>query len=101
MEAGAPKEQPLRGARQRASDQTATRHGPTRYGVVASLRIIPRHRPSTHARTRPVQDASDVVFGAFDGIIIGRSVTWHGRHFFSMTPTVVPGGGGAMVMTQF
>ena len=45
--------------------------------------------------------ASDVVFGAFDGIIIGRSVTWHGRHFFSMTPTVVPGGGGAMVMAQF
>jgi len=45
--------------------------------------------------------ASDVAFGAFDGIIIGRSVTWHGRHNFVMTPTVVPGGGGMMVLKQF
>ena len=40
--------------------------------------------------------ASDVVFGATDGIIIGRSVTWHGRHFYAM-PTMVPGGAGLMV----
>ena len=37
--------------------------------------------------------ASDVVFGAAAGIVIGRSVTWHGRNFYgSVMP--VPGGGG-------
>ena len=40
--------------------------------------------------------ASDVVFGATDGIIIGRAVTWHGRHFYAM-PTMVPRGAGLMV----
>jgi membrane-associated phospholipid phosphatase len=40
--------------------------------------------------------ASDVAFGAADGIIIGRAVTWHGRHFYAM-PTMVPGGGALMV----
>lgn len=40
--------------------------------------------------------ASDVAFGAADGIIIGRSVTWHGRNFYGR-PIVVPGGGGVMV----
>ncbi len=39
--------------------------------------------------------ASDVVFGAATGIVIGRSVTWHGRNFYgSVMP--VPGGGGIM-----
>jgi hypothetical protein len=36
------------------------------------------------------------VFGATDGVIIGRSVTWHGRNFYAM-PTIVPGGAGMMV----
>lgn len=37
--------------------------------------------------------ASDVIFGAANGIIIGRSVTWHGRNFWgSVTPVPVPGG---------
>jgi membrane-associated phospholipid phosphatase len=40
--------------------------------------------------------ASDVAFGATDGIIIGRAVTWHGRHFYAM-PTMVPKGAGLMV----
>lgn len=40
--------------------------------------------------------ASDVAFGAADGIIIGRAVTWHGRHYYAM-PTMVPGGAGLMV----
>ena len=41
--------------------------------------------------------ASDVVFGAFDGIIIGRSVTWHGRNFYA-SPMLLPHGGkGIMV----
>jgi hypothetical protein len=28
--------------------------------------------------------ASDVAFGAATGIIIGRSVTWHGRNFYGI-----------------
>jgi PAP2 superfamily protein len=34
--------------------------------------------------------ASDVVAGAAEGIIIGRSVTWHGRNFYGI-PDVAPG----------
>ena len=37
--------------------------------------------------------ASDVVFGAAMGIVVGRSVTFHGRNFYA-SPLVVPGGGG-------
>ena len=40
--------------------------------------------------------ASDVIFGAATGIVIGRSVTWHGRSFYgSLMP--VPGGAGIMI----
>jgi len=34
---------------------------------------------------------SDVVTGATTGIIIGRSVTYHGRNFWG-GPVIVPGG---------
>lgn len=40
--------------------------------------------------------ASDVVFGAASGVMIGRSVTWHGRNFYA-SPMLVPGGGGIML----
>jgi membrane-associated phospholipid phosphatase len=40
--------------------------------------------------------ASDVVGGAAEGIIIGRSVTWHGRNFYA-SPMLLPKGGGIMV----
>jgi membrane-associated phospholipid phosphatase len=40
--------------------------------------------------------ASDVAFGAAEGIIIGRSVTWHGRNFYA-SPMLLPKGGGVMV----
>jgi hypothetical protein len=39
---------------------------------------------------------SDVVMGAATGIIIGRSVTWHGRNFYA-SPMLVPGGSGVEV----
>ena len=38
-----------------------------------------------------VHYASDVVMGAATGVIIGRSVTWHGRNFYA-SPELVPGG---------
>ena len=42
-----------------------------------------------------VHYASDVVMGAATGIIIGRSVTWHGRNFYA---EVHPTAGGAEVV---
>jgi hypothetical protein len=43
-----------------------------------------------------VHTASDVVFGATVGIIVGRTVTWHGRNFYA-SPMLLPKGGGVMV----
>src|SRR5262245_16680659 len=43
-----------------------------------------------------VHFASDVVFGATVGIIVGRSVTWHGRNFYA-SPMLIPKGGGIIV----
>ncbi len=37
--------------------------------------------------------ASDVIFGSAIGVLVGRSVTWHGRHFYA-SPMLLPGGGG-------
>jgi membrane-associated phospholipid phosphatase len=43
--------------------------------------------------------ASDVVFGAAIGIVVGRSVTWHGRNFYA-SPMLVPGGAGIALMAS-
>jgi hypothetical protein len=43
--------------------------------------------------------ASDVVFGAAVGIVIGRSVTWHGRNFYA-SPMLVPNGAGVLVQVK-
>jgi len=43
--------------------------------------------------------ASDVIFGAATGIVIGRSVTWHGRNFYA-SPMLVPNGGGVLVQVK-
>jgi membrane-associated phospholipid phosphatase len=43
-----------------------------------------------------VHFASDVVFGAALGIVVGRTVTWHGRNFYA-SPMLIPKGGGIMV----
>jgi len=51
------------------------------------------------AMSRLVDDrhwASDVVAGATEGIIVGRSVTWHGRNFYA-SPMLVPKGAGVIV----
>lgn len=40
--------------------------------------------------------ASDVIMGSAIGIMVGRTVTWHGRHFYS-SPMLLPTGGGLMV----
>jgi membrane-associated phospholipid phosphatase len=43
-----------------------------------------------------VHFASDVVFGAAVGIVVGRTVTWHGRNFYA-SPMLLPKGGGIVV----
>jgi hypothetical protein len=43
-----------------------------------------------------VHNASDVVFGATVGIIVGRTVTWHGRNFYA-SPMLLPKGSGVIV----
>jgi membrane-associated phospholipid phosphatase len=43
-----------------------------------------------------VHFASDVVFGAAVGVIVGRTVTWHGRNFYA-SPMLLPKGGGMIV----
>ena len=51
------------------------------------------------AMSRLVDDrhwASDVTAGAALGIIVGRSVTWHGRNFYA-TPMFVPKGSGILI----
>jgi len=51
------------------------------------------------AMSRLVDDrhwASDVVAGATEGIIVGRSVTWHGRNVYA-SPMLLPRGAGINV----
>jgi hypothetical protein len=43
---------------------------------------------------------SDVVFGAAVGTISGRTVTEHGRNFWTFAPIPVPGGGVALMATR-
>jgi membrane-associated phospholipid phosphatase len=43
-----------------------------------------------------VHKASDVMFGATVGLIVGRTVTWHGRNFYA-SPMLIPRGGGIIV----
>jgi membrane-associated phospholipid phosphatase len=57
--------------------------------LVASYVAISRLHDNRHY-------ASDVAFGAATGIIIGRSVTWHGRNFYA-SPMLVPNGAGIVI----
>lgn len=62
--------------------------------LIASYVAISRLHDNVHY-------ASDVAFGAGLGILIGRSVTWHGRNFWgyntTISPMLLPGGGGVIV----
>ncbi len=54
--------------------------------TVASYVAISRLHDNRHY-------ASDVAFGAALGIVVGRSVTFHGRNFYA-SPMWLPDGGG-------
>ena len=55
---------------------------------------VPTYAIAAYVAASRVHDnrhyASDVVAGATLGIIIGRSVTWHGRNTWAMVPSVGP-----------
>jgi membrane-associated phospholipid phosphatase len=64
---------------------------------------IPTYLVATYVAMSRLHDnrhfASDVVMGAATGIIIGRSVTWHGRNFYG-SPVLVPGGGAILFASR-
>jgi PAP2 superfamily len=47
-----------------------------------------------------VHYVSDVTFGALVGTIAGRTVTQHGRNYWTFTPVNIPGGGVATVAAR-
>jgi len=59
---------------------------------------VPTFTLATYVASSRLHDnvhyASDVVFGAATGIIVGRSVTWHGRNSFQLSMVGLPGGFG-------
>jgi membrane-associated phospholipid phosphatase len=62
---------------------------------------VPTYLLATYVATSRLHDnvhfASDVVFGAATGIVIGRSVTWHGRNTFTLDVAPLPGGLGGRI----
>jgi hypothetical protein len=61
---------------------------------------LPTYTVATYVAISRLRDqrhfASDVAAGAAEGIIVGRSVTWHGRNFYT-SPMLLPKGAGVMV----
>jgi membrane-associated phospholipid phosphatase len=59
---------------------------------------VPTFALATYVATSRLHDnvhyASDVVFGVATGVIVGRSVTWHGRNSFRLSMVGLPGGFG-------
>jgi hypothetical protein len=64
---------------------------------------VPTYLIATYVAASRLHDnrhfASDVIFGAATGIVIGRSVTWHGRNFYA-SPMLVPNGAGLLVQVK-
>jgi membrane-associated phospholipid phosphatase len=62
---------------------------------------VPTFTLATYVATSRLHDnrhfASDVVFGAATGIIVGRSVTWHGRNNYRLSMRALPGGLGGTI----
>ncbi len=65
---------------------------------------IPTYLIASYVATSRLHDnrhyASDVVMGAVTGVIVGRSVTYHGRNFWG-GPVVVPGGMALMFTKNY
>ena len=63
---------------------------------------IPTYIVATYVAASRLHDnvhwTSDVVMGAALGVMIGRTVTWHGRNFYA-SPMLLPHGGTGIAMT--
>jgi hypothetical protein len=63
---------------------------------------VPTYALATYVAASRLHDnrhfVSDVVFGATTGIIIGRSVTWHGRNTYTLAVVPMAGGLGGSVI---
>ena len=80
--------QAIGGIGRRLENRLGYRAGIPTYAVAAYVAMSRLHDN--------VHKASDVVFGATIGTIVGRSVTWHGRNFYA-SPMLLPKGGGIIV----
>ncbi len=62
---------------------------------------VPTYTLATYVAASRLHDnrhfVSDVVFGAAVGIVVGRSVTWHGRNTYTIAPEPMPGGLGVLI----
>ncbi len=62
---------------------------------------VPTYALATYVATSRLHDnrhfASDVVFGAAVGVVVGRSVTWHGRNDYRITLVPMGEGLGAII----
>jgi membrane-associated phospholipid phosphatase len=62
---------------------------------------VPVYVLATYVATSRLHDnrhyLSDVIFGSATGIVIGRSVTWHGRNTYTLVPVPLPGGLGVVI----
>jgi membrane-associated phospholipid phosphatase len=63
---------------------------------------VPTYLLATYVAASRLHDnrhfVSDVVFGAATGIIIGRSVTWHGRNNYTIAAVPMAGGVGVAIV---
>lgn len=63
---------------------------------------VPTYLLATYVAMSRLHDnehfVSDVVFGAATGIIVGRSVTWHGRNTYTIAMVPMSGGIGAAIV---
>ena len=63
---------------------------------------IPTYIVATYVAASRLHDnvhwTSDVVMGAALGVMIGRTVTWHGRNFYA-SPMLLPHGGTGIAIT--
>lgn len=97
-----PRPSPVTGAGPHSSYSMPSGHATMTFAAATVLQqhlgykaAIPTYLIATYVAMSRLHDnvhyASDVVMGAATGIIIGRSVTWHGRNFYA-SPELVPNG---------
>jgi membrane-associated phospholipid phosphatase len=102
-----PRPTPLPGQTQSSTYSFPSGHAMTTFAAATVLQQhlgykagIPTYIIASYVAMSRLHDnqhfASDVVFGSALGVVVGRSVTWHGRNYYA-TPMLVPKGAGIQV----